>query len=109
MHDIVHRDDDDDEEFTAADINALEQCLQAAREGDERQFFADILKDRDWFDVALSACYHVQIRSLKLYPWQAPPCVGRGAAAEALADKLIRTNLSIFEPDPAAALAAKRG
>jgi hypothetical protein len=62
------------------------------------------------------AAYAAQCETLRLKPWQAPPAhvratdpdpnvYGRRAAEIALRDRLLAAGLSVFEPDPIAALA----
>ena len=65
----------------------------------------------DWREEAERAVYHCQIESLKLRPWQSPPCVAvendpRDAPAVALCRQLLEAGLSLFEPDPVRALEA---
>ena len=66
---------------------------------------------------AMGAVYHCQMETLRLRPWQTPPCwVGderphvddhRGeVAAWELRRRLLAAGLSEFEPDPVAALEA---
>lgn len=112
MHDIIRheRDDDDASDFDAKDLAALERCLKIVCEegSDAGEFFEGLLKERDRTDVLLSACYHVQMKSLQLHAWEIPPCIGRGAAAQRLADRMMQLGLSVYEPDPLAALAAAK-
>ena len=75
---------------------------------------ADVEK---WWDEAMGAVYHCQMETLRLRPWQTPPCwVGderphvddhRGeVAAWELRRRLLAAGLSEFEPDPVRALEA---
>ena len=65
--------------------------------------------------------YHCQMRSLRLRPWQCPPCDANGEVDPAEGDgygnrpdevglrqRLTRAGLSVFEPDPMAAISANR-
>ena len=68
-------------------------------------------------EAAESAAYHCQCRALRLRPWQAPPCgcfsdevglgYGHSRAEVLLRRRMLAANISLFEPDPHAALAAK--
>jgi hypothetical protein len=62
------------------------------------------------------AAYFCQCETLRLKPWQAPPVHVRATDPDpnvygcrpgeiALRDRLLKANLSVFEPDPIAALA----
>jgi hypothetical protein len=69
-----------------------------------------------WEEVGRFAAY----AALKLKPWQAPPCHTRGFTDQPsdtygnrptetkLRDDLLAAGLSVLEPDPEAALAAKK-
>jgi hypothetical protein len=78
--------------------------------------------EREWahdgFEAAgLTAVYSAQCTTLRLTPWQAPPCHVRGASDApsddyghrsselALRDRLLAAGLSVYEPDPLSALA----
>jgi hypothetical protein len=66
-------------------------------------------KPECWQDVAKFAAYRCQIRSLRLLPWQIPPCASDGVGDEphdVLLRRMLEARLSRFDPDPAAALAA---
>jgi hypothetical protein len=71
------------------------------------------LQHDGWYSAAKFAAYHRQVESLHLQPWQTPPC---SAAARTHTDeeiqeiirRLLRLNLSLFEPDPLDAIDAKR-
>ena len=63
------------EEWTEADQRALEQAMQIARQDPDRAEQLDAkLQDEAWHDVAAFAAYICQNRSLRLAPWQMPPC-----------------------------------
>jgi hypothetical protein len=105
--------------LNATDIDALTRALAAARAEDagRRKQIDDMLADEPWESVAVFAATCVQHRSLGLMPWQLPPfranladlsqppgdASGRRESAELL-QRLLRANLSPFEPDPLAAL-----
>jgi hypothetical protein len=69
------------------------------------------LEDEPWHEVGSFASYSEQMRSLRLRPWQFPPCWvsldddnPEHAPAVALLQRLLDNNLSRFEPDPVAAI-----
>ncbi len=97
------------------DCEALQRALRMAKARD-RQW--PKRRDEPWEEAALAAAYGCQVDALNLRPWQpAPmdmsddrprdpfPAAGKVAAWE-LRRRLIRAGLSVFEPDPPAALAA---
>jgi hypothetical protein len=106
----------DEDELSAVDIDALERALarvRASKDPSRREQIARMLRE-DWYKGAHFAAYSCQIDALKLKPWRDPPCYGHlktdaGAysdpAAHELADRLEAAGLSIFGPDPIAALA----
>ena len=66
---------------------------------------------RSWREAAEAAAYHLQIRNLRLKPWEDPPMYGdlepgvaQPGAAELLA-RLLKAGLSRYEPEPVEALA----
>jgi len=73
-----------------------------------------------WQEVGEFAAYSAQCTSLRLRPWQAPPCHTRGYTDSPsdtygnrptemkLRDDLLAAGLSVFEPSPEIALAAVR-
>jgi hypothetical protein len=99
-----------------ADIEALRRALERGRdESDEYCAHLDrIAAQRGWPEAAASAAYHLQVKVLGLKPWQAPPCschsdeIGRGYGRSRtevlLRRRMLRAGISLYEPDPAAAL-----
>jgi hypothetical protein len=102
------------------DREALTRALKKVRAQDPQraQQIDAKLKDEPWEQVARFAAYSCQCDSLRLKPWQSPPCwmtdvkpvddphrYGLFAAWE-LRRKLTASGLSAFEPDPLAALDA---
>ena len=76
-----------------------------------------MLKTRTWRAAALYASYHAQMRSLRLRPWQCPPCdandeidpaegdhYGNKSDEVGLRRRMIALGLSPFEPDPLTAI-----
>ena len=99
--------------FDAVDMAALRAAMAMAEA--EPEFAAhlkELLEDRPWWDVALTAVYHFQCKTLNLRPWQTPPgWVGEdhSKADQELLNKMLDAGLSQWEPNPLAALArAKR-
>src|SRR5262249_41612488 len=102
----------------ASDRGALERALAMARSESEqeRERFDRQIADRGWQWAAESAAYHCQCRTLRLKPWQAPPAHVRGDVVGdsygnkpeevELRQRLLAAGLSLFEPDPLAALEA---
>ena len=105
--------------LTEIDRDALRRALALARaESDgEREHLDAIEAQSGWQEAAESAAYHCQCRALRLKPWQAPPChggpdeigigYGNTAGEVRLRRRLREAGLSLYEPDPHAALAAK--
>src|SRR5262245_2569884 len=102
----THRDGGGDN-LSPVDRRALKRCVEvASRDPMRREQFVAMADDgRTWLEVALSACFAWQTETLRLKPWESPPCTPRDDAAEAFADELAEAGLSAFEPDPMAALA----
>lgn len=91
------------------DREALERCLAIACE--DEPYRLERLKSDPWLEVAEAAAYHCQYESMNLRPWDFPPCWsdvdGTGPAGD-IVRRLKAAGLSRFEPDPLAALEAKR-
>jgi hypothetical protein len=103
----------DDDDLDDVDREALQRAMAMAME-DRADQLTGMLEHRPWVEVAEFASYHVQMKTLRLAPWQAPPCHGywlqgdkvqRDPHGGDLCDKLLDAGLSMWEPDPAAALA----
>jgi hypothetical protein len=98
------------------DREALERALvMACRESpEEAAHIEDLLASRGWQGAATSASYRQQCKNLHLKPWQAPPQdvhtdeigrgYGRSASEVRLRRHMLRLGISIFEPDPRAAI-----
>src|SRR5262249_44179519 len=106
--------------LSAIDCSALERAFAMARaeSAKERERFDEMAR-KDWQEAARFAAYHCQVRTLRLKPWQAPPmhaddvvsdapCYGGRPEEVALRQRLLAAGLSVFEPDPIAALAAAK-
>jgi hypothetical protein len=104
--------------MTRLDRNALARRVEEFCRDPKR---AKRFKERgeegeSWEKRALSACYSVQMISMRLPPWGCPPCWSDGDALEGsafaveqvkarhLADRLRANGASIYEPHPIAAL-----
>ena len=94
--------------LTKIDKAALELAMEIARkDASTRKQLDAKLKDESWQAVAEFAAYGCQIRSLKLRPWQDPPCFGDpdGLKTEdQLARRLIDAGVSVWHPSPLEAL-----
>jgi len=105
--------------LTEIDRDALRRALEAAAaEGAGYRKHLDGIEARDdWVSAAQSASYHLQVKNLRLRPWQCPPCdcrsneigvgYGRSRAEVMLRRRMLAAGLSLYEPDPRAAFAAK--
>jgi hypothetical protein len=107
------------------DADALERAIAMARlESPSRaQQIDDKLKDDPWLEVGKFAAYCCQSITLRLKPWETPPCWVSVAAIESviargdinseykaarLLEQMLAAGLSKYEPDPPAALRTKR-
>jgi hypothetical protein len=106
----------DDDELAEVDREALERALRTAMKDKEiaGQLQAK-LDDDGWVEAAAFAAYSLQCDRLELRPWECTPCHAYEAdgtcvdrKAGDLADKLIAADLSVWEPDPTAALRKAR-
>src|SRR4051794_24741864 len=64
------------EECDPLDVEALDRCIDQARRderGLDRGHYDSLLKESQWYDVAHSAVYHCQMKSLGLAPHEFPP------------------------------------
>jgi hypothetical protein len=101
----------DREALTLAMERTRAESLQRSEQIDDK------LKDESWEDVATFAAYCARIESLKLKPWQQPPCHAdeddpnpRDPQAQALLKEMLSAGVSRYHPDPLAAIeAAKAG
>ena len=108
--------------MTRKDRKALTRAIEAVRrESPQRaRQIADKLASEPWEDVGEFASYSAQCRSLRLRPWQFPPCWiddipaalndpephrGLRTAGELL-QRMLAAGLSRYEPDPLKALEA---
>ena len=101
---------DDDDELSAADLDALSRALTLAkRESPGRRAQIEQMQHEDGRHSAASfAAFHCQCKSLKLRPWQSPPMYGHldgDTGATILLKRLLNAGLSRWEPDPLGALA----
>ena len=105
------------------DHAALERAVAMYRSASAENFRgvdSMLANGTPWSEVAEYASYHCQVRNLGLPPWQPAPCKiddiaaalkvqdpQRGyRAAAMLLQRMLRNNLSRFEPDPVAACEA---
>ena len=107
-------------ELSAIDRDALQRGYDAVRaQGPEEAAHLDHIESTSgWRMAAESASFGLQCKALKLKPWECPPsCTkddeidvtlwGHKPREIALRRRLLAANLSLFEGDPEAALAAK--
>jgi hypothetical protein len=96
------------------DREALELGMKLAREGPDargEQLDRMLERGRTWEQVATFASMHCQCVNLRLKCDELPPawgsyCVGRDDQAVALQKRMRRAGVSLFHPDPLAAIAA---
>jgi hypothetical protein len=102
------------------DLEALRRALRMVRTfgPEDADQIERMLTDRSKLDVAQFAAFSCQAENLRLLPWQPPPCwadvdgpepldrhpTDGHRAAWHLARRLRDAGLSIYEPDPVAAL-----
>jgi len=103
-------------ELTKADIEALRRAYVIGRNESPEycEHLESIARQRGWPEAAASAVYHLQIRALRLKPWHCPPCdcrsdeighgYGHSRAEVMLRRRMLKAGLSLYEPDPIAAL-----
>ena len=103
------------------DRDALKLAMAMARQDPMRaRQLDDKLKNEPWEEVAQFAAYSCQFRTLKLQPWETPPCDADDTSgaeaidrygyfteptAVALLKRMKRAGVSRFHPDPMRALA----
>ena len=101
------------------DRDALRRAIELARaeSPETRQQIDAKLKTEPWEEVAGFAAYSCQCTRLRLKPWEAPPVhsddevtrphrYGSRPQEVELRQRMIKLGVSLFEPDPLAALAA---
>jgi len=111
----THQDDDDDPVDKAALTRAMNIAMADPRYRDQLLSKA---MHQPWREVAEFAASCCQIDAMHLSPWERPPCHGyllevNGTTfcdpkAGKWYDRLAAANLSIYEPNPPAALAAAK-
>jgi hypothetical protein len=107
----------DDDDIAPLDRDALQRCMDIAKRDREiaAHLQAKLRAGQTWAAVARSAAYSTQITSLRLRPWQDPPCVvdeddpeERDRQAQMLLRQMLKAGLSRYEPDPRIALLKKK-
>lgn len=105
------------------DRDALKRAIEMAGTGTLDPIVAEAVerlsKSETLDEVGRYAAYHLQVKSLRLRPWQAPPCdandeidpaegdrPGNMPGEVGLRQRLKRAGLSVFEPDVLGALEA---
>jgi hypothetical protein len=117
---------DVEEELSDVDRDALDRAIDICRtkkDPADREQIERKLATEPWREVGEFAAYSCQMDSLHLQPWQSPPCwvddlvsdiqggpdgVGGDYEAARLLRRLLDAGLSRYEPDPIAALKAKK-
>ena len=94
--------------MTEKDLEALEACIAAVLAGPDqgrRRQVEMMLMDGDRVEVGEFCAYVLQTDKLNLPPWESPPCWGdtEGPAGK-LVKRLRAAGVSIYVPDPIAAL-----
>ena len=107
----------DDDDIAALDRDALQRCMDIAKRDRDMaaHLQAKLRAGQTWAAVACSAAYNTQITSLRLRPWQDPPCVvdeddpeEHDRQAQMLLRQMLKAGLSRYEPDPRIALLKKK-
>jgi hypothetical protein len=107
--------------LSRTDRDAMRRAIEIVRRESfmSREQIDAKLCTEPWEEVGRFAAYAAQCTALKLRPWQAPPCHTRGFTDRPsdsygnrptemkLRDDLLAAGLSLLEPDPEGALAAK--
>jgi hypothetical protein len=92
--------------LSTIDKQALQRALDLC--ADRRQQLDAMAREpRPWEEIARFAAYTMQVRTLKLQPWQSPPCqvaADADGAAGDLVRAMLELGISIYEPDPITAL-----
>src|SRR5262249_28750749 len=97
------------------DRNALQLAVEMMRaDPEQRELIDHVLNHRS--EAALWAVGFLQVKNLRLKPWEAPPCdsssevvsdnYGSRQGEGALLRRMLAAGISRFCPDPLAALAA---
>jgi len=97
--------------MTKGDRNALQLAIERCRavDADRDQQISAMLMERPWREVAEFAAYSCQMDSLRLKPWELPPCAvdvndREHRQAAKLLTQMLAVGLSRYEPDPVQAL-----
>ena len=107
-------------ELTPNDLDALRRAITWGKGFQKREpqlkLFPPVMPDEgtaEWIELARYFALHAQVQALGLFPWQVPPYDaddvahgGWGGKPEevALRRKMIALGISIYEPDPPAAI-----
>lgn len=87
-----------------ATAEQLDSMLAGTRDSDGKGWAC---KPRPWQEVAEFAAYHCQTRSMRLRPWDTPPCHANedgSSPAASFLRKMLAAGVSRWHPDPLAAL-----
>jgi hypothetical protein len=90
------------------DWAALAQAVAITERHPERRVeLAELIEELGWTEAAKIAAVDCQSRALRLPPWEQPPCSEAAQddpRARHLLARLRERGLSVYEPDPLAAL-----
>jgi len=88
----------DEDDLTEVDLEALRRARALAKG------VPQVERHKSWYDAAHAAAYHLQLKDLRLKPWQDPPMFGDIERAQPGAAQLLRrllaVGLSRYEPEP---------
>jgi hypothetical protein len=98
------------------DLAALKMAFDQCRASDKRRAkqLEEMAEERGWIEAAEFAAYNRQIATMRLRPWQEPPCfiddpnepkIGEEIAARLLR-RMLKAGISRWHPDPIRALEA---
>jgi hypothetical protein len=102
-----------------SDLAALKLAIETQKDFSavDRDQIDHMLGREDWFGAARFAAYGAQSRTLKLKPWQPPPCwvragdleepfgdVFRAREAAELLQRMLALGISRYHPDPLKAI-----
>jgi hypothetical protein len=99
-----------DDDLDPCDRKALELALAMGRVAEPNRFGAATTEN--WLELARAAAYSLQFKTLRLKPWEPPPCTvdeddpqpGDEPAVRFLR-KMLEAGISRYHPDPLATLA----
>jgi hypothetical protein len=87
------------------DRKALELAMATVMEDDgRRRQIANMLQEQSWIEVAKFAAHSCQFESLRLKPWEIPPCSINDDEMDTdggrLLQRMLDAGVSRYHPDP---------